>query len=302
MSLGSNHVKLASWACMSSLCSNGIHSHQISVLWSTFQISEECFQRLVDSSQFWKQMMVHSSTSKLWDMKWPISVSVKCQWLKKVLLETLKRCNQTEMWSKKCHSLSHLCLSWQKQADVCSSHPVLWVTAMNVELSFPFLTSDWVLSKLLLFSTHHHYSTSLSHSALFLREYKQAKRLKSQGKISYKMGEYRREKRMKWRNRIEDSAEKHITTWKAQMDTSLPWRLTGKRKHERLKTASSKRCKADRNKSKTATQYWITNISHPSIYDLYQKKNACARMKWINKGNRLSGPNTAHKAHMIWWS
>lgn len=40
------------------------------------------------------------------------------------------------------------------EADVCWIHPVLWVTAMNVKLSVPFLTSDWVLSKLLLFSAH----------------------------------------------------------------------------------------------------------------------------------------------------
>lgn len=51
--------------------------------------------------------------------------------------------------------LSHLCVTLlMRKADVCRSHPVLRVTTMNVTLSVPFLTSDWVLSKLLLFSTH----------------------------------------------------------------------------------------------------------------------------------------------------
>lgn len=55
-----------------------------------------------------------------------------------------------------------------RKADV-RSHPVLWVTAVNVKLPVPFLTSDWVLSKLLLFCAQQN-STSIFHSALSLGE------------------------------------------------------------------------------------------------------------------------------------
>lgn len=38
------------------------------------------------------------------------------------------------------------------------------------------------------------------------------------------------------------------------MDTSLPWRLTGKRKHECLKTLPAANRKDDRNQTKTANK------------------------------------------------
>lgn len=62
--------------------------------------------------------------------------------------------------------LTSMSLLSTRNADVCGQ-PLLWVTAMNVKLPVPSLTSDWVLSKLLLVGTQR-YRTSISHSALSL--------------------------------------------------------------------------------------------------------------------------------------
>lgn len=86
--------------------------------------------------------------------------------------------------------LPHLCVTVSmRKADIHMSHPVLRVTAMNEKLSVTFLTSDWVLSKLLLFSTHSSTEQAFSiQTCPSERVSARTKMLKSQGWISCQPG------------------------------------------------------------------------------------------------------------------
>lgn len=124
--------------------------------------------------------------------------------------------------------LPHLCVTLSmRKADIHMSHLVLRVAAMNEKLSVTFLTSDWVLSKLLLFSTHSSTDQAFSiQTCPSERVWARTKMLKSQGWISCKPGGPGRKRTpntidmvacgvgQEWWQQQRD-AEKYTTGWKS---------------------------------------------------------------------------------------